>query len=205
MIFRNLIAIGIGLSLSACLSVLPDPKPASTVYRLSTTLADNAPMETAQVIRVDRPTANQIYNTTDIVLSSDPQTLSVIAQANWAEAAPVMIQTALVDRLDASSRFVGIIPTSGARTDTRLHLTVSNFEASFDNGPESAPLGIVSYRVTYARADDRKLLGTYAVRKTARAESINVSSVVAAIDAANKAAMTDIVRWLETQQTPGMF
>jgi len=106
----------------------------------------------------------------------------------------------MIGALEGSSQFVGLIPTSGARTQTRLHLVIKNFEANFDQGLKSAPLAIVDYRVTYARADDRKLLGTHSVRKTVRAQSINVSSIVAAIEDANDAAMSDIVSWLEGQK-----
>jgi ABC-type uncharacterized transport system auxiliary subunit len=201
LILRSLLSIGLGVSLSGCFSVLPDPKPANVIYRLSSNAASVTPNANAEIIRIDRPAATQIFNSTDIVVTTDGQKLSVISQANWAEAAPVLIQTSLMNALAGSRNFIGLIPTSGARTETRLHLEVSNFEARFDGGKNSAPLAVVSYRVTYARADDRRLIGTYAVEKTARAESINVSSIVSAIDAANNSAMSDIVAWLETQSS----
>ena len=81
---------------------------------------------------------------------------------------------------------------------------MKNFEADFDNGSDNAPLAIVEYRVTYAHGGDRKLLGTYTVRKTRRASSINVSSIVSAIEQANDAAMSDIVTWLETKKSNGL-
>jgi cholesterol transport system auxiliary component len=206
MISRTRIATGLtvmGLGLSGCFSVLPDPKPANIIYRLSSEVWPVAKLPTAEAIRVDRPLASQVFNTNDIVVASGGQKLSVISQANWAETAPVMIQSAMLDALAASPKFIGLTPTTGARTETRLHLSVVNFEASFDQGLQSAPLGVVSYRVTYARADNRNLLGTYLVKKTARAASINVSSVVSAIETANEAAMTDIVKWLENQSSSG--
>jgi len=81
-----------------------------------------------------------------------------------------------------------------------VNLSIQNFEADFDNGAKSAPLAVVSYRVTYMDAADRKLLGTHMVKHTRRADSINVSSIVSAIEAANQAAMIDIVQWMETRQ-----
>jgi len=200
MMSRLLIALTVSVSLSACLSVLPDPAPAPSVYRLetSTQLADKTP--NAEIIRVDRPSATQVFNSTNIVVTRGDQKLSSVAMAKWSEATPIIIQNAMIDSLAGSSEFIGLIPTSGARTTTRLHLTVKNFEASFDNGPESAPLAVVQYSVTYARADDRKLIGTHSVRKTMRAQSINVSSIVEALGQANKAAMGDIVSWLERQK-----
>lgn len=201
---RTLICVGLFASLSGCVSILPDPEPAPSVYRL--TNAVNPAVEkalNAETIRVDRPTASQIYNSNDIVVSMDGRKLSTVAQAKWSEVMPVIIQETLVDALAGTEQYIGLIPTSGARTETRLHLAVKNFEANFDNGPEEVPLAIVQYRVTYADASNRKLLGTYSVRKTQRATSKNVSSIVTAIEAANHDAILDIVDWLEQKKLGG--
>ena len=191
------------VGLSACFSVLPEPAPASSVYRLTTTAQPVEKSAAAQVVRVARPSVPQIFNSTDIVVTADGQKLSTIAQAKWSEATPDMIQSALIAALEGTSQFIGLMPNEGAQTETRLHLSVKNFEASFDNGPDSAPLAIVEYRVTYLRSEDRNLIGTHTVRETRRAQSINVISVVAAIEQANSAAMADIVQWLEAQKASG--
>lgn len=184
---------------TGCVSILPEPAPPPAVYRLETSTTPVDKSASPEIIRVDRPSSPQIFNANDIVVTMDGQKLSAVAQANWSEVTPVVIQDAMIDALANSRSFIGLLPTSGARTETRLHLSIKNFEANFDRGTESAPLAIVHYRVTYARADDRKLLGTHTVRKTMRADSIRVSSIVAAIQAANDAAMIDIVDWLEGQ------
>jgi len=197
---RPLMILALSASLSACVSILPDPAPAPSVYRLASNSNAVAAAANAEIIRLDRPSATQIFNSSDIVVTEGGQKLSAVAQAKWSEVTPIIIQNAMMEALEGSSQFVGLIPTSGARTETRLHLVIKNFEANFDNGLESAPLAIVDYRVTYARADDRKLIGTHSVRKTVRAQSINVSSIVAAIEDANDEAMSDIVSWLESQK-----
>ena len=205
MIFRLFLALTLSVSLSACVSLLPDPAQSRSVYRLASSPSPVTKISAPEIIRIDRPTTTQVFNSTDIVVTKGEQKLSTIANAKWSEATPIIIQSAMVDALEGSPRFVGLIPTSGARTETRLHLDIKNFEANFDNGPDSAPLAEVQYRVTYARADDRRLLGTHNVRQTVRAQSINVSSIVAAINQANDAAMDDIVGWLERQKTSGQF
>ena len=201
MIFRKLLCLGIAASLSACVSILPSPDPAPKVYRLSSnfTAVDQSPA--AELVRVDRATAAKVFSSTDIVVAEDGQKLSVIAEAHWAETTPTLIQSAMVDALSSSPRFVGLTSSSGASTETRLNLAIQNFEANFDNGMRSAPMAVVSYRVTYTDVVDRKLLGTYTVRQTRRADSINVSSIVSAIESANQAAMVDIVQWMETRQS----
>lgn len=200
MIFRNLILMGLALSLSACLSLLPGSNSAPTLYRLDSNFAPVAQSSAAELVRVDRPSAPKILNVSDIVVSMDSGTLSVVANAAWAESIPSLIQSSLVEALATSPSFIGLTSSSGATTQTRLNLAVQNFEAKFDNGKKSAPLVIVSYRVTYTNIKDRKLLGTYVVERTQRAESINVSSIVSATETANKAVMLDIVNWMEARQ-----
>ena len=200
---RFLLTVALGASLSSCLSILPNTAPASSVYRLTTSSQPVEKSATAQIIRVVRPSVTQLYNANRIVVTQDGHTLATIAEVKWSEATPDMLQNAMVDHLESTSQFIGLMPTAGAKAETRLHLTVKNFEASFDNGPESAPLAVVQYRVTYVRGEDRSLLGTHTVRETVRAKSINVSSIVAALEQANGAAMTDIVQWLETQKSYG--
>lgn len=200
MISRPLLITALCTALTGCVSILPDPAPAPSVYRLETSAQPAAKLANAEIVRVDRPSATQIFNSSDIVVTQGGQKLSAIALAKWSEVTPVVIQSAMIDALESSPQFIGLIPTSGARTNTRLHLSVKNFEANFDNGPESAPMAVVQYRVTYANASDRELLGTYMVRETVRADSINVSSIVAAIETANDAAMLKVVKWMEAQR-----
>ena len=201
MTFRTLMCLGIAASLSACVSILPNPDPAPKVYRLGSnfTAVDQSPA--AELVRVDRATAAKVFSSTDIVVADNGQKLSVVAEANWAETTPTLIQSAMIDALSSSPRFIGLTSTSGASTETRLNLAIQNFEANFDNGMRSAPMAIVSYRVTYTDVADRELLGTFTARQTRRADSINVSSIVNAIEAANQAAMSDIVNWMETRQS----
>ncbi len=201
MIPRKLILLGLAASLSGCLSVLPDPDPAPTLYRLNSNFTPAAQSAAAELVRVDRPAASQVFSTSDIVVSNAEQKLSVVAKANWAESMPSLVQSTMIDALEASPRFIGLTSTSGANTKTRLNLSIQNFEANFDNGQKNAPLAIVSYRVTYSNIANRKLLGTFTAKQTRRAESINVSSVVSAIEAANQATMVDIVQWMEGRQS----
>jgi len=200
---RKLILVGLAASLSACVSLLPSPESASTVYRLSSDFASVDQSASAELVRVDKPSASQVFSSNDIVVSKKGRKLSVIADANWSESMPSLIQSSLLDALGGSTKFIALTASSGASTETRVNLDVQNFEANFDEGSSSAPLAIVSYRVTYTHAKERKLLGTYTVRRTQRADSINVSSIVGAMESANQAAMLDIVQWMETKQSLG--
>ena len=189
------------LPLTACSisSILPEPGPADIVYRLS---ANNVTVVTpnadAALLRIDRPAMSKAISGHDIVVSPDGRRLAVAEQSRWAEPLPDLVQDALLDVLAGRKSMVGVLPTSGARTPYRIHLTVRNFESTFDNGPGSAPLATVHFAATLSNASTRDLLGTYDVRKTQRASSFQVSSIVEAQDVANRAALNELADWMET-------
>ena len=197
--FLGRIKLGVGLSLltavSAC-SVLPDPAPANTIYRMSALPASVMAQDDASVIRVDRPSAPIVFQTRDVVVSPDGQRLATAAQAQWIEVMPVMVQQAFIDVLSSRDDIIGVMPASGARTDTRVQFNIKNFEAQFDQGEGSPPKAVVSFSVTFSNASNRNLLGTYDVRKEVRADAASVSAIVDAISRANAEALTDIAQWL---------
>jgi cholesterol transport system auxiliary component len=114
-----------------------------------------------------------------------------------------MLQSSLVEALSGSPDLIGVLPSSGARTDTRIHLTIKNFEAQFDQGEKAAPIAIVRYTATLADASDRALLNTFVAHKSVRADAASVSEIVRALETANNQAMDDIVAWLETIAASG--
>ena len=188
------------LALSGCVSLLPDPAPADVVYRLSASNEGVPQSPTAKVIRIDRPRAANVFQGQDVVISPDGRRLASASQARWAEAIPDMVQNSFVDILAERAGLVGVIPSSGARTDTRVHLTIKNFEARFDQGEGAAPMAVVHYAATLSNASNRNLLSTYDVKKTVRATDIRVSTIVDAMDSANQQALNAIADWLETPE-----
>lgn len=198
----SVLAVCLMGGLAGCISVLPDPAPAASTYRLSTNIAPVESAANPEIVRIDRPASSEIFNTRDIVVITEEGQISNVALSKWSDVLPVMIQGSFIDALTSSPHFIGLVPASGARTQTRIHLTIKNFEANFDNGSDRPPLILVDYDLTYANAGDREFLGTYNVRKTYRSDSINVASLVNAFQIANDAAMSDIVSWLETQRQP---
>lgn len=200
---RTLSAVGAAtLALSGC-SILPKPAPPDIVYRLSLDGDSVTPLPNAEILQVDRPSATSIFNSTSIVVSPDGRRLSSVSEARWPEAIPLMIQEAFVDALRRSPNVIGVLPSSGARTDTRLHITIKNFEAQFDQGPDAAPLAVVRYTAEIANASDRKLIGTFSTRQTLRAKEGRVSSIVEAMEIANNKAMLEVVEWIEQSVQSG--
>ena len=191
------LSIALLASLTACVSLLPDPAPADSIYRLSVARERVPQKATARVIRVDRPSASIVFETQDIIVSPDGRTLAVAGGARWAEVIPVLVQESLVDVMGQRPNLVGVIPASGARTNIRIHLTIKSFEARFDQGRDRPPLAVVHYSVTLANSADRNFLGSFDIEKTIRAEESRVTSIVDAMDEANKQAMNAIADWVQ--------
>ncbi len=185
------------LSAGCLSSIIPDPAPANTMYRLSTTGDVVMPAVDALVFRIDRPTAPAALMGTDVIVSPDGQRLASASQAQWSENIPSLIQTSFFNMLSTRKDIVGVLPASGARSLYRAHLTVRNFEAQFDNGDKSAPLAVVHYTATVSDAASRDLIGTFDVRKTQRASAPNLSAIIKAQTRANDAALSDIADWME--------
>ncbi len=185
------------VALTGCVSLLPDPVPAATVYRLSSAKQGIPQSPNAFIVRVDRPSVSNEFETRDIIVSPDGRRLAAAGGAKWAELIPVMIQNSFVDLLGQHEDLVGVIPSSGARTDTRIHLTVKGFEAQFDQGEKTAPLAVVHYAITLSNASNRNLLNSYDVRKTVRAREARVSEIVRAMDEANQQALDAIANWMK--------
>lgn len=186
------------LVMSAC-SILPDPAPADTIYRLSASPESVVVNTDAAVIRIDRPSAPIVFQNRDVVVSPDGQRLASASQAKWSEITPILVQNSFVELLSSRPDIIGVLPSSGARTDTRVQLTIKNFEAQFDKGQTSAPKAVVRYTATFANASDRSLIGTYETTKTQRADAATVSAIVTAISSANQEALSDISNWLATE------
>jgi len=186
----------LSLFMAACTSILPDPKPADTVYRLpvmAKAVTANAGVPT---VRIDRPLAASALRTDEIILTTQDQQLASAQGAVWAETIPVLIQRALTDTLGARPDLVGLLPNSGARTQYRITLNIRRFEANFDRGMDTAPLAIADFGITVSNAGTRDLIGTYDVYHTHRASASTVSEIVRAQSRANQAALDEVSDWL---------
>ncbi|MGB0908144.1 MAG: ABC-type transport auxiliary lipoprotein family protein [Maricaulaceae bacterium] len=192
--------LGMSIIAGGCVSsILPAAKDANLVYRLASPTTSAVPSPSAHIIRVDRPAAPRFLGGTSVVVSPDQERLAVAGGAEWGEAIPDMVQATFMDVLSSRDDLVGILPTSGARTTERVHITIRHFEAQFDKGESQAPLATVQYAVVLSNAANRDLIGKYDIRKTSRADDIRVTSIVDAQSRANLAALNDLADWLAVQ------
>ncbi|PHR60468.1 MAG: hypothetical protein COA43_07075 [Robiginitomaculum sp.] len=184
---------------SAC-SVVPKPKPASTIYRLSVpdVLVVND-VKNTQVVNVEYPTIAKALDGVNIILSPDGQRLTAAAGAQWSEPVPELLRNALIDTLSNNIKITGIIPKGNTRVPYRLNMDIRRFEAVFDQGEEVAPLAIIQLSFSLTETRSRQLVGSYTVKVQKRADAARVSAIVNAQDVATKEAMENASDWLSSQ------
>ncbi len=188
------------IMLGGCLSLLPEPKPAPTVYRLympvnHATQNTNDKIFNKTVINIDYPQAAKALAGSDIVLSPDGRRLTAAAGASWAEPVPAQIRQALIDELE-NSKIIGVIPKGGTRVPYRLNIDIRRFEAVFDNGEDAPPLAIVKLRLSLTDNKTRSLIGSKTISTSQRADMRSVSSIVEAQGNATHSAMQEARQWL---------
>ena len=190
------------INLGGCLSLfLPDAAAAKKIYRLSPDLQTSVTVPPqasvkALTIRIDRPNAPKALQGYDLSVSPDSKRIAKIANAQWEDVLPVLVQKAFVFELNARPDLVGLLPTSGARSAYRAHLTIRNFEAQFDRGEDEAPNVVIDYLITLSEASSRDLIGTQSFHIERRAASKNVNDIVDSKSAANKALLKEVSDWM---------
>ena len=190
------------INTGGCLSsLIPEPTAANHVYRLSDDLngsntAEVKPYERVLTVRIDRPNAPKALQGSNLIVAKANSELVIIDQAEWADNLPTLIQRSFLSELNSRSDITGLLPTSGARTEYRAHITVRNFEARFDRGEAEAPLIVVDYLVTLSDAGTRKLIGTQSFHTENRATSNRVSDIVKAKSSSNRSNLEQISNWI---------
>jgi len=189
-----------GLSLSACISVLPDAKAAPTVYRLSVpgTLAVNT-TDQSIVVNIDYPKAPKALGGTDIVLSPDGRRLTAAAAANWSEPMPSLLRNVLIDTLSKDGKISGVIPNGSTRVPYRLNMDIRRFESVFDQGEDAPPLAVIQINLSLVDTSTRQIIGTHSIEETVRASQKSVSSIVRASDQVSQTAMQNAADWMSAQ------
>ncbi len=187
------------LILSAC-SVLPKPKDAPIIYRLTLPAPVNTiSVEKTRIVNIETPTTSKALSGMDIVLSPDGRRLTMAGGAQWEETVPALLRNVLIDTLANNQHVTGIIPKGNTRVPYRLNMDIRRFEAVFDNGEDLPPVAIVQLNLSLTDTKTRKLIGAYSVNTQQRADAVSVSSIVMAHGIATHEAMDNISTWLSGQ------
>ena len=183
------------LSVSACVSLLPESEPVS-VYRLSAPEPANFAGEDWVIVEIDTPNAPRGLAGDHIAILHDGVSLAYIQDARWISPAPQLVQALMIDTINAEDRHLA--PTradDGVRADYELRLDLQEFEAVYDRGPDTAPLVRVRLSARLVAEQGRRFAGARVVTVEVRAHANRTTAIVAAFDEAASGASREIADW----------
>ncbi|MEM9667630.1 MAG: ABC-type transport auxiliary lipoprotein family protein [Pseudomonadota bacterium] len=123
---RLVTVIAATLSLTACLSLIPEPDAPLALYRLGPVKGDVARNLPASVI-IREPEAPKILAGDALVSKDDRGALRLVKGVEWADRSTRMMQLTLLDFLDGEGDGLAILPESGGRAEYELAWRVSEF------------------------------------------------------------------------------
>lgn len=187
-----IIAVG-ALFAGACVSLLPETTPAKPRYHIAS--VDPASLSGGEVnwsLVIDDPRATRVYDTVKIAVSTAPGKVEYYAGAEWADRAPRLLQTAIVQSFEDSGRILAVGDRSALPLgDVTLQTDIREIQLDVHGGSFAATAKV------YARLTDGKG-SVHAARlfvSTAPASSNAADDVTSSFNTAFDRLIADIVQW----------
>lgn len=184
------------LALGGCVSLLPETSPPKPRYHIEPVEASALQGETVDwSLIVEDPRATKVYDTVRIAVSTSPGKIEYFAGAEWADRAPRLFQTALVQTFEDSGRILAVGDRSALPlADIVLQTDIRKLELNTQGG-RSATVSI------YARLTDgrSRIVAAKRFDATAVAASDGADHVIAAFDEAFEALIPELVAWTYAQ------
>ncbi|WP_339737284.1 ABC-type transport auxiliary lipoprotein family protein [uncultured Maricaulis sp.] len=190
------------LSLSACVSLLPESTP-SSVYRLASPEARAWSGESRTVVEVVPPQAPRGLAGDEIAIQMADGRIAYMASARWIAPTPRIMQNLIVDTFNAAdSHLAPALPEDGIRAAYELRLDLREFEAVYDRGDNNAPLVRVRLSTRLVANSGRAFVGSSVFVGEARASSNRVGAIIGAFDQAASQVSQELADWTAAQIAP---
>lgn len=188
-------ALGLGGTLAGCGGIIPQAPP-SNLYTLSpkNTFSERLPQVTWQLV-VEEPFAAGGLDTHRIPIMTNPYEVKYYAEARWAERAPRMVQTLLVESFENTGKIVAVGRQSiGLRSDFNLKSELREFQAELTEG-DPLPLVRVSLASKLIAQPRQEIVAARVAEHRVKAKSSDVLAVVRAFDEALGRVLRETVQW----------
>lgn len=127
---KKFCVLAAAFSLSGCISLLPKPGAAPSVFTIE---APDAPFQATPPVdwsvAVSKPMMPRAIAGSDLVLREGDNQVAFVGGAEWAEPAPSLLQRTLATALSRSGKIVAATTESGVRADCELQWDVYAFDA----------------------------------------------------------------------------
>jgi cholesterol transport system auxiliary component len=192
---RRLVLAALALAPAGCTGLLPTGGAPPRLFTL--TPARDFPAGGRRVswqLLVDVPASAAALDTDRVALSRSATSIDYFADSAWAERAPLMVQSLLVQSFENSSRITAVARESlGLRADYILQPELRHFEAQYAGG--GAPVARVELGVKLVKMPERSIVAGWHCETTAGAAQNQVPAIVDAFDSATRDALRQIVEW----------
>ncbi|WP_010489500.1 ABC-type transport auxiliary lipoprotein family protein [Pseudomonas sp. S9] len=184
------------LMLSAC-SILPEPEQLH-VYRLPgtapsvSTLATPSPM----TLQVNRPSSNQILDSSRIVVLPDGNQVSTYQGVRWSDRAPTMLRDRLIDSFISANSFAAVRSDDNhLQTDLQLVSTLRAFQSEYRNGAPQVQIQLDVQLVD----SQQQIIASRRFSASQAATGNSVENVVEAFGSAVDNLSTQLLQWTLSQ------
>ena len=196
---RAIALLGATTLLAGC-AAIGGPKTEVKVYApASSVTVDPAWPMLDWHLTVATSAANQMLDSSRIAVRPTPDRFQVYKGAAWADDAPELLQTALIEgfedagKLAAVGRFGG-----GSRGDAGLMVEVRTFETVYTDG---RPEAVIEVQARLIRFGGGGTIASKRFRHAVPGATPEVDDMVAAFGEAMSALTTDLVGWTLTEAT----
>jgi cholesterol transport system auxiliary component len=178
-----------------CSLPVPGQGPPPELFRLTpkSTFRDDLPRADWQLV-LEPPVADAGLNSTRIALQRSPTQIEYYARSGWADRAPLMIQTLMIESFENSKKIVSVGRESiGLRADFILKTELRELQAVYYNG--GLPEAWVSINAKLVQMPRRAIVASqsFDARVTATADAL--PDIVAAFDDAAGKVLRRLVEW----------
>lgn len=192
--------LGAGAAVGGCAGILPQVNEPIPLYTLTAVRQfDQALPKVDWQLVVGTPVASADLDTTRIALTRSPGVIEYFANGTWADNAPILLQTKLIESFEASGSIVAVgRDAAGLRPDYVLQSELRDFQAEYDGG--GAPTARLRMAAKLVRMPDRRIVANVSIEQRVPADGPSLNQIVAAFDrAAGEAFEQVVVRVLTAQ------
>lgn len=190
----SLLAAGAMLLLGGC-AAIGGPKTEVKVYAPATSItADPAWPQAGWSLSIGVQAANQMLDSARIAVRPTPDRFQAYKGALWADNAPDLLQTALVEGFEDSGKIAAVGRFGGGnRGDFGLVLEVRAFETVYDG---DRPEAVIEAQASLVRLrGGRGVVASKRFRQAVPGAATDLDSMVSAFGQAMSALSTDIIGW----------
>ena len=189
---------GLGLVVALALSGCSLPQfggPAPDLYTLSpkSTFAPELPEVTWQLV-VEEPSAAKGIDTDRIAIAPTPLEVKYFPNSRWADRAPKMVQTLLIQSFENAKKIVSVGRQSlGLRSDFVLKTELREFQA--EKGDDGATTVRVRVNLKLVRPALGQIVASQSFESVKPCATEGINDIVAAFDEAVGAVLKRSVAW----------